>query len=217
MKFAFLGSAAILAGATMLAAPALAGPTIIDFEDNPTDVYFESPITSHGFVATATPDLGGSFPLGTNYAVDGVGPSNGTIHLDSWTNSGNHSIWTLTDVNGAAFSLSQFDFATGDPALGGPASGLTLTGNLVGGGTVTQAITLISGDFNTYLVDSTFQNLLSVTFDATGPDNRSAYDNIHVNQAAGAVPEPASWAMMVGGFGLAGATMRRRKMAIRFA
>jgi len=32
-----------------------------------------------------------------------------------------------------------------------------------------------------------------------------------------AVPEPASWAMMVAGFGLAGATMRRRRTAVRFA
>jgi hypothetical protein len=34
----------------------------------------------------------------------------------------------------------------------------------------------------------------------------------------GAVPEPASWAMMVGGFGLIGAAMRRRqRTAVRFA
>jgi hypothetical protein len=31
------------------------------------------------------------------------------------------------------------------------------------------------------------------------------------------VPEPASWAMMVAGFGLAGAAMRRRKLAVRFS
>jgi hypothetical protein len=31
------------------------------------------------------------------------------------------------------------------------------------------------------------------------------------------VPEPASWAMMVGGFGLIGAAMRRRKVAVSFA
>ena len=33
----------------------------------------------------------------------------------------------------------------------------------------------------------------------------------------GSVPEPASWAMMVSGFGLAGAAMRRRKTSVAFA
>jgi len=31
------------------------------------------------------------------------------------------------------------------------------------------------------------------------------------------VPEPASWAMMIGGFALAGATLRRRRLAVSFA
>jgi hypothetical protein len=35
--------------------------------------------------------------------------------------------------------------------------------------------------------------------------------------AVAAVPEPASWAMMVGGFGLIGAAMRRRRVSVRFA
>lgn len=35
---------------------------------------------------------------------------------------------------------------------------------------------------------------------------------------AGVVPEPATWAMMIGGIGLAGSTLRRRQRAIvRFA
>lgn len=33
----------------------------------------------------------------------------------------------------------------------------------------------------------------------------------------GAVPEPASWAMMIAGFGVAGVAMRRRKVAVAFA
>jgi len=37
------------------------------------------------------------------------------------------------------------------------------------------------------------------------------------NASLGAVPEPASWAMMVAGFGLAGAAMRRRRTAVAFA
>jgi hypothetical protein len=36
-------------------------------------------------------------------------------------------------------------------------------------------------------------------------------------QVPGAVPEPASWAMMIGGFGFVGATMRRRRTALAAA
>jgi hypothetical protein len=37
------------------------------------------------------------------------------------------------------------------------------------------------------------------------------------SDTTGAVPEPASWAMMIAGFGLVGATMRRRRTAVTFA
>ncbi|HMI18528.1 MAG TPA: PEPxxWA-CTERM sorting domain-containing protein [Sphingomonas sp.] len=46
------------------------------------------------------------------------------------------------------------------------------------------------------------------------------HTDIHyrVTIAEGGVPEPATWAMMVGGFGLVGATMRgRKRIAVRFA
>jgi len=59
---------------------------------------------------------------------------------------------------------------------------------------------------------------------------RGAVDNISVSFGAGnsvtanfepaavaAVPEPASWAMMIGGFGLVGAAARTRRRAVRFA
>lgn len=42
-------------------------------------------------------------------------------------------------------------------------------------------------------------------------------DRMVSETVSGAVPEPASWAMMVGGFGLAGAAMRRRKARVAFA
>ncbi len=35
-----------------------------------------------------------------------------------------------------------------------------------------------------------------------------------VGSGVGSVPEPTSWALMVGGFGLAGASLRRRRMPV---
>jgi hypothetical protein len=35
--------------------------------------------------------------------------------------------------------------------------------------------------------------------------------------AVAAVPEPATWMMMIGGFGLVGGAMRRKKVSVRFA
>jgi hypothetical protein len=49
--------------------------------------------------------------------------------------------------------------------------------------------------------------ITSATFTSTG--NSFEFDNISV----AAVPEPATWAMMIGGFGLIGAVARRRKRA----
>lgn len=40
---------------------------------------------------------------------------------------------------------------------------------------------------------------------------------VNVNGEASAVPEPATWAMMLLGFGAIGTATRRRKTAIRFA
>ena len=52
-----------------------------------------------------------------------------------------------------------------------------------------------------------------------------AYLNVHSTFAPGgeiranlaSVPEPASWAMMIGGFALAGAALRRRRLTVRLA
>jgi len=45
-----------------------------------------------------------------------------------------------------------------------------------------------------------------------GPTGSSAF-----TLTSGAVPEPASWALMLGGFGLVGGAMRRRRTSLTFA
>lgn len=53
----------------------------------------------------------------------------------------------------------------------------------------------------------------SGTLDASGAGNRATA----TFAPAGAVPEPAAWALMIAGFGLAGGAMRRRATGVVFA
>jgi hypothetical protein len=56
------------------------------------------------------------------------------------------------------------------------------------------------------------------SIDFGGSANLIAFDNITFGSATPGVPEPATWAMMIGGFGLVGAAMRRRtKISVQFA
>jgi len=60
-------------------------------------------------------------------------------------------------------------------------------------------------DYNN-AVNSSYRINLTVA----GGGIRSLQNEILVQQGTGAVPEPATWAMMILGFGMAGATLRRR-------
>ena len=84
----------------------------------------------------------------------------------------------------------------------------------------------VSESFSLYLLGTTADtNLgydatatsLTLTFNETGTSGFSASGTLSVPPSIGAVPEPASWAMFIGGFGLIGGAMRRRKMSLHFA
>ena len=65
-----------------------------------------------------------------------------------------------------------------------------------------------SPSFASYDADvSTFQNAGNFST----PGAYGSLINSHLAISSGAVPEPASWAMMVGGFGMIGGAMRRRQ------
>jgi hypothetical protein len=68
-------------------------------------------------------------------------------------------------------------------------------------------------DFVTYSYTFTanLPGVFQLGFATTGNDNVGPIlDNVLVTQAGG-VPEPATWAMLIAGFGLVGATARRRR------
>lgn len=93
---------------------------------------------------------------------------------------------TLTKADGGSFNLNSFDFNSN--------IGLTIAGIDLGAG---------SGAFTAGI-----KNVTSVSF--YGPD-LNELDNINVTASAGTVPEPATWAMMIGGMGVVGGAARRRR------
>lgn len=64
-------------------------------------------------------------------------------------------------------------------------------------------------------VDDTYRVDLNVSGLGGDPQSLTVYAKLGAGAAA--VPEPASWAMMLGGFGLVGGAMRRRKAKVSFA
>jgi hypothetical protein len=72
------------------------------------------------------------------------------------------------------------------------------------------------------LLAITADNAINIGINLPGDINAfapSAYVAVDVtyNGTSGAVPEPATWAMMIGGMALVGASMRRRRTAVSFA
>lgn len=100
--------------------------------------------------------------------------------------------------------LNNQSFATLSGIFNGGYS--TLTG---GGSTNTRLLNPAANSGNIWLVGAAFNN-------ADGKIDGFKFKNLTVSSA---VPEPATWAMMIIGFGLVGSAMRRRtvKTAVSFA
>jgi hypothetical protein len=122
--------------------------------------------------------------------------------------------YTMTvDVGGYQFqSPFGFDFGliAGDFGAGSFILSSLMGGGLTGGSFHTRTLV-----FETGAQGPAIGKQLSIALGASG--SGIGYDNIRLEAtqlAPGAVPEPATWAMMICGFGLAGAHLRRRRPAI---
>jgi hypothetical protein len=124
----------------------------------------------------------------------------------------NLSDWTITIASGAHFSLT-------DCCLGGDI--WSLSGDLVGASIVGAGANDLRADGSTSGLDwlnpalSKFSVYLapgSYNFTITGDGALGIPAGLAIRLDS-SIPEPASWAMLIAGFGLAGAAARRRRAA----
>ncbi|MEO9468311.1 PEPxxWA-CTERM sorting domain-containing protein [Parasphingorhabdus sp.] len=207
-KLLLIAAAASVAAAS---APAAAVVTL-DFEgigdNNPVgNFYAPEYVFSDATLALVDADAGGN----GNFANE---PTSDTVmfFLDA-----NNAVLDVTNGFDTGFS---FFYTSSTAATVSVWSGLGATGSLLGSIDLTaQHTDNCVGDPN-----GTFCNwdAIGIDFAGTafsidfgGTANFTAYDNITFGSATpgGAVPEPATWAFMIFGFGAIGGAMRRQRKA----
>lgn len=150
-----------------------------------TTSFVTGPYVENGI--TMTPPTGGGY-----YGYQ----SNGTVHLDQGSSNG---IYDFTFANGL-FNLVSIDVATSYGA-----SGLGTFTAFDAANTQIGTVSFSASTVGTKLLSLT--NVSRLRLVATG--SHFNIDNLVLNAAA--VPEPATWGMMIAGFGVMGAAMRTRR------
>jgi hypothetical protein len=197
MKHLLVGMMLLVAGATPAAAQTLTFDNAA--ASLPSNVYREA-----GYIFQAAP--GATFKALTDSgspALEGPNPFAPPFQAN----------FTLSREDGALFDFVSLDvFQADGNGLGVPIGFTALLGT--GQTILFIANTPEYGHTNTpatrtaIILPTTFRGLKSVTW-ANGAEWHQ-FDNVVVSGATGAVPEPASWGLLLAGFGGIGFAMRRR-------
>ena len=217
-KTLLIGAAMIVA----LVAPAAQAATVLDFDTlrNPRQssvTYVQGAYSEEGFTLKAAscqrsqgvPNMGCFLGVAPNKSMDKVGTSLSTQYVSTDV--------TLTRDNGTAFLFNSIDFSEYfDNGIYQPFSTrVDFTFNYADGTTGTDSRTFSTD--GAYLPTTFAFNVAPVTSVRWKPVTGSGvqFDNIRLSDVASAVPEPTSWALMIGGFGVIGGAMRRRSTGRR--
>lgn len=199
------------AGAALLAAPATAAVTVLTFEGignlNPVgNFYAPNYIFSPATLAIVDLDAGG-----TGNIANEPSPSTVMFFLDA-----NNAVLDVT--NGFTTGFSFFYSSS-------VASTITVYDGLGGTGNVLGTIQLAAqfndncqgdpnGSFCNWSAVGVAFSGTAFSIDFAGGADVSAFDNITFGRDTPVIPEPATWAMMIAGFGLVGFAARRRAAAV---
>ena len=178
--------------------------------------YSGTDATGYQYLATNPRDICGCFA-----SIDGTTNGHGNqLILDGAANGDYFFQETVNIVAGAFYTLSfdavNLGTAGPQPSLAAYVNGVavTTTGPLSYNDTYQ---TYTTAPFTLGALTSATVTLVDLTMDHSYND--FAVDNVAFTgpAPAAAVPETASWAMMVGGFGILGGAMRRQRMRVSFS
>lgn len=160
-----------------------------------------------------------------------VVPANAAVRYDFEAFS-SFPLGTPSDIVTGRFSLTLADFVTSSKTVAlADLTSCSAMGSVSGALPCDKQILTVGGGFDDYVLFGLVQpdgpanvayyfapGALSAAgiYDSTlfGKDQAG---RLTVTVLGGAVPEPASWAMMIAGFGLVGASMRRRVAKVSYA
>jgi hypothetical protein len=194
-------SSSMMAAVMALVTVAPAQAVTITFEGQFNTIY-NAPITRSGF------DFGNVAGDEQHFhEIDSTQfglPSNGTGIL---LNDRNTRIFSRAN-DLSDFTLGSVDVATA--TNNSPATSLKIYGYLNDVLVGTLTVDPLSG-WQT-IAGGSLGTIDYLVFDGEGGGGGFVLDNAVFNEGGvGGIPEPATWAMMIAGFGLVGATMRRRR------
>lgn len=223
IKFAFFAAAAIaaslVAGTAVQAAPLALFNTGVDASGTPlTDGVIGDP----HYTLVGVP--GGTSALRVRTAVGGfpIPPYIGDNAFSAWIGPNNDSIIDgpvgLYDYQ-TTFSLAGFNASTAS-IFGGWSTdnnGIKILLNGVDTGNPGTSFVQFATGFAPFSITSGFlaglNRLDFIVNNGGGPTALRV--EMHGSAAlSGGIPEPTTWALMIGGFGMAGAMLRRRRTAV---
>ncbi len=192
-------------GAASLAAAALSAPsafaTVVLSDNFDADAQALNWAGDATFTSTAAP--GSTDLIGAGFFD--LYPGHGNyVDLDGSSGVGNSPAGQLTST--AVFGPGSYSLSF---MLGGNARGVAGKTTTISLGDFSTSITLASSDpLKLYTFNFVTTTAGALVFTEQGPSDQQG--NILDNALLTAVPEPAAWALMIAGFGLVGATLRRR-------
>lgn len=201
----FAATSAVVSVVAM--APVAASAATVTFEDKTA--------FSCTYAADSSGGLNYTVPFAACY-YSSISPADFPTTPTSTVMANGYNDTTFTLTAGGAFNVSSVDLAFGPFTHSGATSDTTLvTGSLLGGGTLSTTLT-VGYPFQTFALN--WAGLSSITFSALQSNSEYlAFDNINYAAGGPAVPEPATWGMMILGFGVVGAASRYRRRAIKVA